>query len=194
LEVITDVVRPREFRRPAIEMAADLAEDAGRPDLAWSQVLRLGLTDQDAEWSALRCVVGCSDRGQCERSGLAGVTHARWLRQRIGRWARRPWSGGDTEALPPTTGYLAARASVLPPGERRLLERWTQARPELVTVLDGGRWEAVIATVDGLPRMAGWENGASAATVPGAELTCWVLPTLVPAEHLLVRTTLPSPW
>lgn len=59
LEVITEVVRAGEFRRSAIEVAADLAEDAGRPDLAWAQVVRLGLTDQYeggvrcAAWSAV---------------------------------------------------------------------------------------------------------------------------------------------
>lgn len=194
LEVITEVIRPGDFRRSAIEVAADLAEDAGRPDLAWAQVVRLGLADQNEGWSALRCVVGCSGRGQCARSRLAGVTHARWLRQRIARWARRPWSGGDGEVPQPAAGYLAARRSVLPPGERQLLERWAQVRPGSVTVLDSGRWEAVVAAGDGVRRVAGWESGAPPAAVAGAELACWLLPTLVPDEHLLVRSTLPPPW
>lgn len=194
LEVITEVVRAGEFRRSAIEVAADLAEDAGRPDLAWAQVVRLGLTDQYEGWSALRCVVGCSGRGQCARSRLAGVTHARWLRQRIARWARRPWSGGDGEVPQPAPGYLAARLSVLPPGERQLLERWAKVRPESVTVLDSGRWEAVVAAGDGVRRLAGWESGAPPTAVAGAELACWLLPTLVPGEHLLVRSTLPPAW
>lgn len=194
LEVITDVVRTGEFRRSAIELAADLAEDAGRPDLAWSQVVRLGLADQDEGWSALRCVVGCSGRGQCARSRLAGVTHARWLRQRIARWARRPWSGSAGEVPEPDAGYLAARRSILPLGERQLLERWAQVRPGAVTVLNTGRWEAVVSVRDGVRRVAGWESRPPPTAVAGSELTCWLLPTLVPDEHLLVRSTLPPPW
>jgi hypothetical protein len=48
LELIGGVVRQGEFRRSAIEILADLAEDAGRPVLAWAQVERLGLAEPDA--------------------------------------------------------------------------------------------------------------------------------------------------
>ena len=59
MDLLIDVVRPGEFRPAAIEMLAELAEDAGRPLLAWSQVARLGLAEPDREWgtSALRAGV-----------------------------------------------------------------------------------------------------------------------------------------
>ena len=116
LEVVKEVVRPGEFRPSAIEMLAELAEDAGQPTLAWTQVERLGLAEPDAEWGALRCVLGCSQRRQCERSRLAGVMHARWLRERLSRWARRPWSGGDL-----------VRLDAAPSPGRPAQERWRAA-------------------------------------------------------------------
>jgi hypothetical protein len=42
--------------------------------------------------------------------------------------------------------------------------------------------------------VVGWENTASAYLPVGSELSCWVLPTLVPDEHLLVRWMVPTPW
>ena len=208
LAVLDAVTRPGEFRRSAIELLADLAEDAGRPVLAWSQVERLGLAEPDAQWSALRCVLGCSQRRQCERSRLAGVMHARWLRERLSRWFRRPWSGGElgaVEPLPPRerpaepwraaiADYVAVRAAVLPVGERQLLEQWAQARRSRVTVMETSPWEGVVLDDGGDCRVVGWESTAYAYVPVGSELSCWILPTLVPAEHLLVRWMVPTPW
>jgi hypothetical protein len=207
--VLTEVVRPGEFRQTAIEMLAELAEDAGKPVLAWAQVTRLGLAEPDRDWGTLRCVLGCSSRRQCERSRLAGVMHARWLRARLLRWSRRPWSGGylDPENRRPTepgTGveawrsavgaYVAARRAVLPIGERALLEQWSRAERARVTVMETSPWEGVVLDESGQCRLVGWESTASSHPPVGSELSCWVLPTLVPAEHLLVRWMVPTPW
>jgi hypothetical protein len=43
-------------------------------------------------------------------------------------------------------------------------------------------------------RVIGWESTASSFVPVGSELSCWILPTLVPAEHLLVRWMVPTPW
>jgi hypothetical protein len=208
MDVLTEVVRPGEFRRPAIEMLAELAEDAGQPALAWAQVTRLGLAEPDADWGTLRCVLGCSSRRQCERSRLAGVMHARWLRARLSRWSRRPWSGGylDPEigrGPEPGTpieawqaaigGYVAARGAVLPVGERELLERWSRVERARVTVMETTPWEGVVLDESGDCRLVGWETASSYLPV-GSELSCWVFPTLVPAEHLVVRWLVPAPW
>ncbi|HEY6745918.1 MAG TPA: hypothetical protein VI357_09370 [Mycobacteriales bacterium] len=208
LDVVGAASRPGEFRRSALELLADLAEDAGRPALAWTQVERLGLAEPDAEWAALRCVLGCSQRRQCERSRLAGVMHARWLRERLSRWARRPWSNGalglgetpvpraEHAAEPWRAGiadYIAARRSVLPVGERELLEQWTRVQRSRVTVMVTAPWEGLILDDAGDCRVVGWETTASSVPV-GSEISCWLLPTLVPAEHLLVRWMVPAPW
>ena len=42
-------------------------------------------------------------------------------------------------------------------------------------------------------RVVGWESVASSYLPVGSELSCWMLPTLVPAEHLLVRWMGPRP-
>jgi hypothetical protein len=209
LDVLSVVMRPGEFRRSAIALLADLAEDAGRPALAWVQVERLGLAEPDAEWAALRCVLGCSQRRQCERSHLAGVMHARWLRERLSRWARRPWSGGTPEPGKPLrdrieagaepwrtalADYIAVRRTVLPLGERQLLEQWSESRRSRVTVVQTSPWEGVVLDDAGDCRVIGWETTALSSVPVGSELTCWVLPTLVPAEHLLVRWMVPTPW
>jgi hypothetical protein len=209
LAVIGSVVRQGEFRRSAIEVLADLAEDAGRPALAWAQVERLGLAEPDAEWGALRCVLGCSQRRQCERSRLAGAMHARWLRRRLSRWSRRPWSSGlpaSPESLAPLrdvrtepwraaiANYIAVRRAVLPLGELRLLEQWMQVRRGRVAVVQTSPWEGVILDEGGDRRVVGWDSGALSHLPVGSELSCWVLPTLFPAEHLLVRRMVPTPW
>jgi hypothetical protein len=207
MDVLADVVRTGEFRPTAIEMLAELAEDAGRPLLAWRQVARLGLAEPDRDWGALRCVLGCSSRRQCERSRLAGAMHARWLRARLSRWSRQPWSGGD---LDPDTGsapgtrtaawrsaigaYVAARRAVLPLGERELLDRWSKVERARVTVMETSPWEGVVLDASGERRLVGWESSASGHQPVGSELSCWVLPTLVPGEHLLVRWMGPTPW
>jgi hypothetical protein len=209
LDILREVVRPGEFRRTAIEILAELAEDAGQPALAWAQVARLGLAEPDRDWATLRCVLGCSSRRQCERSRLAGVVHARWLRARLSRWARRPWSAGelDPDSAGPAAvgvrgqawrmtiaGYVAAREAVLPTGERQLLEQWSQADRVRVTVMKTAPWEGVVLDESGNCLVVGWENTASAYLPVGSELSCWVLPTLVPDEHLLVRWMVPTPW
>jgi hypothetical protein len=207
MDVLTDVVRPGEFRPTAIEMLAQLAEDAGQPLLAWTQVMRLGLAEPDRDWGTLRCVLGCSPRRQCERSRLAGVMHARWLRARLSRWSRQPWSGGDLDperAVAPgmRTGawraairaYVTSRAALLPVGERQLLERWSSVERVRVTVVKTSPWEGVVLDRTGECRVVGWESSASSHQPAGSELSCWVLPTLVPGEHLLVRWMVPTPW
>lgn len=205
--VLTDVVRPGEFRPTAIEMLAELAEDAGQPLLAWTQVVRLGVAEPDRDWGALRCVLGCSPRRQCERARLAGAMHARWLRARLSRWSRRPWSGGCLDPEGPRApvrksnawrsaigAYVAARNVVLPVGERELLERWSTVERAHVTVIDTSPWEGVVLDGAGQCRLVGWESGTSSCQPAGSELSGWVLPTLVPDEHLLVRWMAPAPW
>lgn len=209
LDVLGATMRPGEFRRSALEVLADLAEDAGRPVQAWAQVERLGLAEQGAEWSALRCVLGCSQRRQCERSQLTGAMHARWLRERLSRWARRPWSGGTLESGGPPmrrpegavepwraaiADYIAVRKAVLPVGERQLLEQWARSRRSRVIVVETSPWEGMVLDHTGDCRVIGWETTASSSVPVGSELSCWVLPTLVPAEHLLVRWMVPTPW
>lgn len=208
LRVVTGVLRSGGFRRSAIEVAAELAEDAGRPELAWRHVTQLGLADPDDEWAPLRCVLGCSRRRRCPRSRLSGVTHARWLRHRISRWSRRPWSNGEPGALDPpirrkessppdwsglTSGYLAARTAVLPAGEQQLLQRWIRVRLAPVTVLATDRWEATVLDERGRWLHVGWENPAPPSVSIGDRVICRLLPTLLPAERLLVRTTMAVP-
>ena len=207
MDVLAGVIRPGEFRPMAIEVLAELAEDAGQPLLAWTQVLRLGLAEADRDWGTLRCMLGCSPRRRCERSRLAGAMHARWLRARLSRWSRRPWSGGDLDpenvAAPGTRtgawrsaigGYVAARSSVLPVGERQLLDQWSTVERARVTVRETSPWEGVVLDATGECRLVGWDNNASSHQPVGSELSCWVLPTLVPREHLLVRWIVPTPW
>jgi hypothetical protein len=206
MDVLAGVVRPGEFRPTAIEMLAQLAEDAGRPLLAWSQVARLGLAEPDRDWGTLRCVLGCSSRRQCERSRLAGAMHARWMRARVFRWSRQPWSGGDLdpESSAPGTrsgawrsairGYVAARQAVLPPGERDLLDQWSTVERARVTVVETSSWEGVVLDETGERRLVGWDSSALGHQPVGSELNCWLLPTLIPGEHLLVRWMVPTPW
>jgi hypothetical protein len=207
MDVLAGVIRPGEFRPVAIEMLAELAEDAGQPLLAWNQVLRLGPAEPDRDWGTLRCVLGCSPQRQCERSRLAGATHARWLRARLSRWSRRPWSGGDLdpESAPARGtrtrawrsaigGYVGARSAVLPVGERQLLDQWSTVERSRVTVVETSPWEGVVLDPTGECRPVGWESSASSHQPVGSELSCWILPTLVPGEHLLVRWMVPTPW
>ena len=207
MDTLAAVIRPGEFRPMAIEVLAELAEDAGQPLLAWTQVMRLGLAEPDQDWGTLRCVLGCSPRGQCERSRLAGALHARWLRARLSRWARRPWSGGDLDpesaAAPGARtgawrsaigGYIAARSAVLLVGERQLLDQWSTVERACVTVMETSPWEGVVLDATGECRLVGWDSSASSHQPVGSELSCWVLPTLVPGEHLLVRWMVPTPW
>jgi hypothetical protein len=209
LRTLIGVLRPGEFRRSAIELAAELSEDAGQPELAWRQVTRLGLADPDADWAALRCVLGCSRHRRCPRSGLSGVTHARWLRHRIARWSRRPWSSGEpgatdppphrTEPPPPdwsgvVGGYLATRSALLPAGEQELLRHWLQVRWAPVTVIESTRWEGTVLDEHGRRRHVGWETAAPPSVSVGDTMACRLLPTLLPAESLLVRTTVATQW
>lgn len=206
LEVLLATLRAGEFRRAAIEFAAELAEDCGRPDLAWSQVARLGLAHPDQDWGTLRCVLGCSERRQCERSRLTGVVHARWLRHRTARWARRQWSGGQRSPayrlVQPYVqgpqcwgaiidGYLAARGASLPLGERQLLDRWTRVRRREVIVVAGSRWETILGDAEDR-WTAGWE--AASAVTPGTRISCWLLPTLHPGEWLAARSIDVPTW
>ncbi|CAA9290185.1 MAG: hypothetical protein AVDCRST_MAG41-4499 [uncultured Corynebacteriales bacterium] len=206
LQILLETIRAGEFRRPAIECAAELAEDCGRPDVAWSLVVRLGLAHADHEWGALRCVLGCSARRQCERSRLAGVTHARWLRHRVARWARRQWSGAQRSPayrlVHPYVqgrqrwgamigGYLAARGTSLPPGERQLLDGWTRVVRREVTVVATSRWETVLSDADSR-WTAGWE--AASTVGPGTRISCWLLPTLRPGEWLAARSIDVPTW
>jgi hypothetical protein len=55
-------------------------------------------------------------------------------------------------------------------------------------------WEGVVLDRTGDMRVVGWERSESSHIAVGSELTCWLLPTLVPAEHLLVRWMAPAPW
>lgn len=209
LALITDVIRPREFRRSAIEIAVDLAEDAGRPSLAWELVLRLGDADRAETWDSLRCVLGCSARGPCPRSRLTGAMHARWLRQRIHRWRRRPWSGCDPAVLEGRDGerrvseaesfteavraYSIARATALPAGERDLLRRWSFAERREFTVVESSPFEAVVVA-DGQRHVAGWDTMARTDAVPGQRVSGWLLATLVPRERLLLRSAAAPVW
>jgi len=210
--VIQGVIRPREFRRSAIEIGIDLAEDAGRPDLAWDLVIKLGRPDPVAEWGALWCVLGCAGRRGCPRSRLAGAAHARWLRRRLHRWSRRPWSGcippssgGGVEREPrlfasgtdplasAAAGYLASRATLLPPGECRLLRLWSRIRRHRLAVLESGPFELLVDD-DGTRRLAGWDDVAPVHVAAGTDVDGWLLPTLVPTEDLLVCSATPAPW
>lgn len=209
LALITDVIRPREFRRSAIEIAVDLAEDAGRPSLAWELVVRLGDADRADTWDPLRCVLGCSARGPCPRSRLIGATHARWLRHRIHRWLRRPWSGCDPAVPEGRDGerrmseaesftravraYSIARATALPAGERGLLRRWSLSERREFTVVESSPFEAVI--LDGGQRhVAGWDTMTPTDAVSGQRISGWLLPTLMPREWLLVRSAATPIW
>ena len=67
-------------------------------------------------------------------------------------------------------------------------------QPSHVTVMETSPWEGVVLERTGDMRVG--RVGAQRILVPplGSELTCWLLPTLVPAEHLLVRWMVPAPW
>jgi hypothetical protein len=83
---------------------------------------------------------------------------------------------------------------VLPAGERELLERWSTVEQARVTVIETSPWEGVVLDRTGECQLVGWESSASSHQPVGSELSCWILPTLVPAEHLLVRWVVPTPW
>ena len=83
---------------------------------------------------------------------------------------------------------------MLPVGERQLLDQWSTVERARVTVMETSPWEGVVLDATGECRLVGWDNDASSHQPVGSELSCWVLPTLVPREHLLVRWIVPTPW
>jgi hypothetical protein len=55
-------------------------------------------------------------------------------------------------------------------------------------------WEGGVLDEGGVCRVVGWEIAASCQLTEGSELSCWVLPTLLPAEHLVVGRMGPARW
>ena len=83
---------------------------------------------------------------------------------------------------------------MLPVGERELLEQWAKVERARVTVMETSPWEGVVLDSGGDLRLVGWESSAYSHLPVGSQLSCWVLPTLVAGEHLLVRWMVPTPW
>ena len=72
--------------------------------------------------------------------------------------------------------------AVLPVGECELLDQWSKVGRTRVTVMETSPWEGVVLDGAGECRLVGWDNDASSHQPVGSELSCWVLPTLVPAS------------
>jgi hypothetical protein len=193
------LLRAGVLRRSVLELGIDLAEDAGQAGLAWSWAERLDAGTPEQRWADLRCAAGRG--GQASGCGPAGVAHARWLRRRIHRWARRSWS--PLPDLPPdpiedttapaadpvaaaAVAYLRGRRSLLPAGERDLLGLWARTARRYFSVVRVGRHDLVLD--DGGRRcLAGWEGDPP----PTPTVDGWLLPTLAAGHALFVSSSRP---
>jgi hypothetical protein len=223
-DALDQVLRPGAYRRWALELGVDLAQDAGRPDRAWALLELLGVDRRIARYETLRCVVSCTaDRG-CGAARLAGVVRARWLWQRAREWAsssRARWQLGDDErelvlaeggqladlvreqgslrGIGPMSqglfGYLRCRWRLLPEGERDVALRWLRTRWHRYAVVEAHEYELVLTDAYGQRHRAGTEDIlASRIWHAGDVVSGWLLPTAVPDQRLLVLNTAPAAW
>jgi hypothetical protein len=223
-DVIDAVLRPGDYRRWALELGVDLAQDGGRPERAWELLGRLGVDRRIARYSTLRCVVFCTVEDGCAVARRPGIVRARWLWQRARDWVRCPWSelypsqderqlllaeGGplaelvrEHRSLPgigPMSqglfGYLRRRWRLLPTGERDLVLRWLRTPWRRYSVVETRERELVLADAYGQSHVAGTEDVRADGTwSPGDMVSGWLLPTPVPEERLFVLNTAPAAW
>lgn len=197
-ELIRRVIATHAAQPSVLELGIDLAEDAGRADLAWSWVQRLDGGISDERWSDLRRAAGF-DRAALRDAGA--MVHARWLRRRTDRWARRRWSplpapdpAEGTVAADPVAAaaldYLEGRRSLLPIEDRDVLNLWARAARGHFSVVRAGRREVVLEG-PGRRHIAGWECPAVRKPEPGAVVDGWLLPTLAAGRSLFVASSRP---
>jgi len=223
-DVLDAVLRPGEYRRWALELAIDLAEDGGRPDRAWELLGRLGADRRMARYGTLHCVVFCTAELGCPAARRPATVRARWLWQRARKWAAYPWSelhlGGDEQELlraeggplaellqehgslqgtgPMSRGlfgYLRRRWRLLPEDERKLVLRWLRVQWRRYLVVETRDYELVVSDAYGQTHTAGTEEiKADRTWLPGDMISGWLLPTSAPDERLLVLNTAPAAW
>jgi hypothetical protein len=197
--LVRQSLRVNAAKRSLLELGVDLAEDAGRARLAWCWAGRL---DEAAagDWTDLRRV---AERGCSPSSGETATDHARWLRRRAHRWARRTWSpvcvaSDPIERAAPAAdpvaaaalAYLRGRRSLLPPGEQALLAAWTRTARGCFGVTRAGHRQVVLDTGRGR-QAVGWEGAVPGRVRPGAVVDGWLLPTLAGDRTLFVASSRP---
>jgi hypothetical protein len=223
-DVIDPVLRPGEYRRWALELGMDLAQDGGRPERAWELLARLGVDRRIARYDTLRCVVSCDPENGCDPARFAATVRARWLWQRAREWVSRPWSelhlGADERELilaeggplaelvreqgalrgvgpmsQGLLGYLRQRWRLLPENERGLLLRWLRVQWRRYSVVESREYHLVLVDAYGQHHVAGTEEVRADATWgPGDMVSGWLLPTSSPGERLFVLNTAPAAW
>ena len=223
-EVLDRALRPGVYRRWALELGVDLAQDGGDPGRAWELLGLLGADRRIARYGTLQCVVHCDAGTGCGAAGLAGLVRARWLWQRARRWvgsAMADWQLGDDDrqlvlaeggplaelvrehgslrGIGPMSqglfGYLRHRWRLLPEHERELMLRWLRTRWQRYSVAEAGEYELVLLDTDRGRHRAGTEEVyANRIWRPGDMVSGWLLPTRVAAQHLLVLNTAPAAW
>jgi hypothetical protein len=223
-DVIEAVLRTGEYRRWALELGVDLAQDGGQPERAWELLGRLGADRRMARYATLHCVLFCTADAGCAACGPRGVVRARWLWQRACEWVRSPWSElhlgederqlllaeggplaellreqGSLRGIGPMSqglfGYLRRRWRLLPEDERVLLLRWLRTQWRRYSVVEAREHELVLADAYGRCHVAGTEDiGVDGAWRPGDMVSGWLLPTVAPGERLLVLNTAPAAW
>jgi hypothetical protein len=223
-DVLDAVLRPGEYRRWALDLGVDVAEDGGRPDRAWELLGRLGADRRMARYSTLHCVVFCTAELGCPAARRSATVRARWLWQRARKWAASPWSelhlGGDEQELllaeggplaellrehgslrgigPMSRGlfgYLRHRWRLLAEGERDLVLRWLRVQWRRYLVVETHDYELIVADAHGQTNIAGIEETKAGGTwLPGDMISGWLLPTSAPDERLLVLNTAPAAW
>jgi hypothetical protein len=159
-----------EFRPTAIEMLAELSEDAASPCwpgptwCGWAWLSPIGTGERCAACWAARRVASATGPDWPERCTPDGCGHdcpaghggpgpaATSIRTGPAAPGRKDLELGDRR-------YVAARSACAPVGERELLERWSTVEQATVTVIETAPWEGVV--LDGR-ESAGWSAGRAA--------------------------------
>ncbi len=222
-QIIEGVLRPGTYGRWALELAVELAQDAGEAARAWELLRQLGADTRLVRYGTLQCVVFCTpDRG-CAAARRPGIVRSRWLWQRARDWVSAPSSElhlGDAERQlllaeggpladvvredgrvrgigPMSQGlfaYLRRRWTLLSETERELGLRWLRTRRRPYSVVDVHQHEMVLVDAYGRHHLAGAEaDCVDRRWRPDDMISGWLLPTSVPDEHLLILDTAPVP-
>lgn len=216
--VLDRVLRPRDQRVPALELAVSLHSDAGNPGRAWDLLGSLGVNRRNPRYSSLSCAAHCfAEEERCPASQLLGAAHGRWLWDRSRAWLRLPWAdtkGGEdgnqliiAEGGPlvrfvtdydqlrgagPMSqgmfGYLRARWRVLSQTDRELLMAWLDTDIDDYTVVKQTEFDGVLRRGQ-TDYVVGWDDIDWPPAYDEDEVVRgWTLPTSVAGEHLFV------PW
>jgi hypothetical protein len=217
--VVERVLRPGTYRRRALELAMELAQDAGDAARAWELLRLLGVDRRLPRYSTLRCLVSCTPDHGCAAAGRQGIVRSRWLWQRARDWVSAPSSDlrlGEAErqlllaegspladivradgALlgigPMSQGlfaYLRCRWRLLSETERGLVLRWLRTQRRPYSVAAVHENEMVLVDAYGRHHLAGTEHGpVDSGWRLDDMVSGWLLPTCAPDEHLLILDT-----